>query len=529
MKKNIFYLLLLSIFASNIFAQNLPEKFQLGKTNLGKISASTPLSNGITDIVVGGNTVWLGTSRGLSSSTDDGETWTNYFDTEDFGTESISAMSYKNGVIWVATAHSEDINGESVQVGSGLHYSTDGTTWTNIPQPVDDPGDSLITYGINTIRALPVTVAQQNITFDIALTNNAVWITSWAGGLRKSTDNGTTWQRVVLPPDFLDSIKPSDTLSFSLQPVAGNFGPEAYLNHALFSVLAVDNNTIYAGTAGGLNKSTDGGISWQHSTYANRRHPFTGNWIIALGYDKFQNAVWAVTRQATSQSEFNGISATFDGGENWETFLPDRTAWNIGFRYYTDGSGNLSASDIMAPTNTGVFRSSNNGGTWISASGVIDNQTKQKINTDVYYAADSKNINSNDAFVWLGSAEGTARLTETGNMWEGSWKVFLASQDLSSVSSTFAFPNPFAPGLEKLKIKYTVGSTSANVTIRILDFDMNLIKTVVQNAQRNGNVDNFENWDGKDEFGNLVPNGVYFYRIDISSGKVLYGKIIAMK
>ena len=528
MKKIIFYALLIFV-TSSIVGQGLPEKFQLGKPNLTKISASTPLSNGITDIVVGGNTVWLGTSRGLSSSTDNGETWTNYFETPDFGTESISAIAYKNGVIWAATAHTENKNGESVQVGSGLHYSTDGKTWTNIPQPVDAPGDSLITYGINTIRALPVTVAQQNITFDIALTDSAVWIASWAGGLRKSTDNGTTWQRVVLPPDFLDSIKPTDTLSFSLQPVAGKFGPEAYLNHALFSVLAIDNNTIYAGSADGLNKSTDGGISWQHFTHTNQRHPLGGNWVISLGYDKFEDTVWATTRQATSQNEFNGISASFDGGENWETFLPNRTAWNIGFRYYSDGIGNLSASDIMIPTNSGIFRSSDNGETWINATGIVDEQTGKKINTDVFYAAGSKIINSTDAYVWLGSAEGTVRLTETGNMWEGIWKIFLASQELNSNSSTFAFPNPFTPGMEKVKIKYTTGNSSAKVTIRILDFDMNLVKTVIQNAPREGNLDNFESWDGKDEFGNYVPNGVYFYRIDIDSGKTLYGKIIAMK
>lgn len=528
MKKIVFYVVLIFCYA-DMFGQNLPERFQLGNSKLAKISASTPLSNGITDIVIGDNTIWLGTSRGLSSSTDDGETWTNYFDTPDFGTESISAIAYKNGVIWAATAHSEDVNGESVQVGSGLHYSTDGKTWTNIPQPIDDPGDSLISYGINTIRALPVTVAQQNVTFDIALTDNAVWITSWAGGLRKSTDNGITWQRIILPPDFLDSIKPSDTLNFSLQPVAGSFGPEAYLNHALFSVLAVDNNKIYAGSAGGLNKSTDGGISWQHFTHANQRHPISGNWVIGLGYDKFEKAVWAVTRQATSQNEVNGVSATFDEGENWDTFLIDKTAWNIGFRYYLDGSGNFNSSDVIIPTNSGAFRSDNNGNTWINATGIVDSQTGLSINTDVYYAADSKNINSNDSYVWLGSAEGTVRLTDTGGMWEGIWKVFLASQDLTSDNSTYAFPNPFAPGLEKVKIKYTTGNSSAKVTIRILDFDMNLVKTVIQNAPRNGNIDNIENWDGTDEFGNNVPNGVYFYRIDFNSGKTLYGKIIALK
>ena len=113
--------------------------------------------------------------------------------------------------------------------GTGIKYSTDyGITWTSIPQPVDDPGDSSIVYGINTIRALPVTTTISNISYDISFTKNTIWISSFAGGLRKSSDMGETWERVVLPPDTLDSISPNDTLNFSLQPVAGAFGPESW-------------------------------------------------------------------------------------------------------------------------------------------------------------------------------------------------------------------------------------------------------------------------------------------------------------
>jgi flagellar hook assembly protein FlgD len=67
------------------------------------------------------------------------------------------------------------------------------------------------------------------------------------------------------------------------------------------------------------------------------------------------------------------------------------------------------------------------------------------------------------------------------------------------------------------------------VTIRILDFGMNLVKTLIQNANRNGNIDHFENWDGRDEFGNIVSNGVYFYRIDRDSADPVYGKIMVMR
>ena len=64
------------------------------------------------------------------------------------------------------------------------------------------------------------------------------------------------------------------------------------------------------------------------------------------------------------------------------------------------------------------------------------------------------------------------------------------------------------------------------------------MRTVIQNARRgnpthvinsgaNGGVIDF--WDGKDENGNVVPNGVYFYRIDAGGKKPMFGKIMVLQ
>ncbi len=94
--------------------------------------------------------------------------------------------------------------------GSGLHYTSDfGVTWHSVPQPLDDAGDSTLIYGINDgvqlpkVRVLPVTVAIQNLVYDIDFTPDAVWIATFAGGVRKSTDMGQSWQRILLPSDSL--------------------------------------------------------------------------------------------------------------------------------------------------------------------------------------------------------------------------------------------------------------------------------------------------------------------------------------
>jgi photosystem II stability/assembly factor-like uncharacterized protein len=274
MKKTL--IILFAFVSLNILGQNLPKSFELDNAKLAKTSDETPSSNTVERIVVNGNTVWFGTSRGLSKTTDGGNSFTNFYNNEAFGNESISAVGHYEGAIWAAKWHSEKISGSNVPTGGGLVYSLDdGENWIKIDQPVDDPGDSSIVYGINNIRALPVTVPQQNFIYQMAFTKNTIWIATFAGGLRKSTDMGQTWHRVVLPPDNLDSIKPSDKLNFSLQPQAGNFGKESYLNHRVFSIVAVDDDTLYVGTAGGINKSIDGGISWIKFNHTNQSKPIS--------------------------------------------------------------------------------------------------------------------------------------------------------------------------------------------------------------------------------------------------------------
>ena len=107
----------------------------------------------------------------------------------------------------------------------------------------------------------------------------------------------------------------------------------------------------------------------------------------------------------------------------------------------------------------------------------------------------------------------------------------MVSIPLESKDEAYVFPNPFSPkNYEGLKFKYTTEGSTSNVTIRIYDFAMNYIRTVIQNAPRNISTD-IERvaWDGRDDEGSIVPNGVYFYRIEIGDRDPLYGKIIVMQ
>jgi hypothetical protein len=142
---------------------------------------------------------------------------------------------------------------------------------------MDGLNDTIVIYGVNILSALPVVVPQQNLSYDIAITktqndtnNFTIWITSFAGGLRKSTDYGNSWQRVVLPPDDLDSIYISGVgYNFALNPVIN-------LNHRAFTIESANDSVLYVGTADGINKSTDWGISWRKYNFQNTDSNSTG-------------------------------------------------------------------------------------------------------------------------------------------------------------------------------------------------------------------------------------------------------------
>lgn len=528
--KKIFGILIFIFICTTIFAQN--NDVRLNITQLLNDSELLPTSNSCEDILTYGNMVWVATSKGLSKSEDRGATWTNYGELEEFAGEFTSVVRYHNGMVWTATLHVDEINGSSIGVGSGLRYTSDnGATWNVIDQPVDTDADTVVTYGNNQLRALPVTVEEENFIYDIGFTSDAIWIASRAAGVRKSTNMGQTWQRVVLPPDYMDEIHPEDNLDFQLSPQAGKITNESNLNHIAFSLFIQNDTTIYAGTSGGLNKSTDGGVSWKKMTHFNQTNPISGNQVLKIEYDNFTNTIWVVTWKTLGASENWGLSASTDAGESWEIFLPGEKAHGIGIKYVYDNNL-IVDSEILAATENGVFRSSNQGRTWIAAPPAVDDQTNLTLSTNYFRAAECQPFPDGTYDIWLGSINGLVKLTETDGFWSGNWKIYFVSQPLTSTNESYTFPNPFHPGRDVgvARFKYSTNGP-ADVTIRIFDFGMNLVRTVIQNANRNLTLHDapLDYWDGRDDKGRIVPNGVYLYRIDVDSKDPMYGKILVVR
>lgn len=514
MRKAAHIILLLSLPVYSSLCQS-PRWFGLTAPN----QSTLPLSNAINDLLVRRDTVWVGTERGLSLTTN-GASWSNFGKSDGFKGFGISAFAVRNSLVWVAEASSTRENGEAVSFGEGLYYSTNGgATWTHVPQPVERAGATVdtLTYGNNKIRALAITVTRSNLTYDIALTSTAVWTANFAGMLRKSTDRGQTWSRVILPPDNLNSISPDMQLNFDLSPTGGALGLRENLNHRVFSVFASSDSVIWVGTAGGINKSTDGGVSWRKFNHQNQQRPISGNFVVAINEQRWagQQIIWAATVNALDPNEQRGLSFSADGGESWSTTLLGEFVHNIAFK----------DSIVYAATDRGVYRSSNFGQTWIRNGTIFDPTNLQRIASLPIYAVAVKGDT-----VWIGGTDGMAyTLDSPTHMFGSSWRVFRTYQPVGLSSMTYSYPSPFSPDDEVVRIHYSTRGRNAAVTIRIFNFAMQPVRTLIQNASRSGAYEHDEIWNGRDDQNNRIANGVYFYVVEVEGLEPMWGKIFIVE
>lgn len=540
------YILLILIFSNISFSQNIhtsqdfrlsSKKFITEKVNKNKDfinsgsevvnpnNSNTPVSNFITDILKNGDTVWFATGSGLMRTINFFKSYQNYYGLSPFGTDDIAGFSLNRNVIVASSAVSQEISGESVPTGTGIKISTDyGLSWSSYPQPKDLQSDSLIIYGSDTLYSLPVVVSQQNLSYDIAITrtqndlsNYTIWICSFAGGLRKTTDYGVTWQRILLPPDNLDSINiNTGGYTFALNP-------RDNLNHRVFSITALNDSTLYVGTANGINKTTSWGVNWRKYNSSNtgalsNGNGISGNFVVNLEVQKFNGneIIWGATRQAESQQEFDAFSYSSDGGSNWFNSLGDIKPNGMSFK----------DSIVYGFTDAGLWRGVFKNFNWSKAGLIYDERTKDQLRTSLFYSG-----NHVGDTLYFGSADGLVKTIEYGQPWIGQWSIIrsVSPIDLSSDIKTYAAPNPFSPDDEVTRIYYKSTTSPVNVTIKIFDFGMNPVRTLIQNAARSGADVLYTSWDGKNDNGQQAANGVYFYRIEFNNENPVWGKIILLQ
>jgi photosystem II stability/assembly factor-like uncharacterized protein len=447
-------------------------------------------SNTITDVLIGGdNAVWLGTGAGLSRTRDEGFTFDSFTQMHGLGKGGISGMAVTEDIVWVATGFDTVTEFGSFQAGGGLAYSPDdGMTWTYVSQPDDQLGTNV-----------------NNITFDIALRGAEVWITSFAGSLRRSVDLGQTWQ--IVTPD-----------SFVFDPA------NITLNHRAFSVISVD-STLWVGTAGGINRTTDGGETWTNFNHQNQSQSIAGNFVVALAHQRYglRNVIWAATWETTSESndttEYRGISWSEDQGFSWRTALRGETAYNIAF----------DDSVVYVGTEKGLYKSIDGGENWALFPAIANlTGTRRILATEVFDAGVSAGT-----ILWAGTGNGLAKSSSGGR----SWDVFQVFPPAGKEGEprTYAYPNPFSPNIHNRfgdagHVRFQYNTTmETRVTIKLYDFSMRPVATVVDSKPRPAAGDFYEIWDGTGPYDEPVANGVYFYQVTLAGDGEYWGKLIVLR
>ena len=203
--------LLLTFISSFVFSQGVfPKFYKINTVDFDSSAIRGLTTNVIGDILPQSDTLlWLGTGSGLAVLRDTSSIFTlstNKNIAEGQATTStpegaVSALEVSGNALFAAFATS----GENITKGNGLIYSSNSTgktvSWTYFDQLVDTEADSLSPFAKRFFRGLPITVKEANVTYDAAINGNNIYITSWAGGLRRYNTTTKIWQRVPLPED----------------------------------------------------------------------------------------------------------------------------------------------------------------------------------------------------------------------------------------------------------------------------------------------------------------------------------------
>jgi len=370
---------ILFLFVSFSFGQVLKKDgFFLSPNEIEPGDSGVLLGNGVVDLLtIRDSIIIAGTGYGLNLTSDDGETWHNFNSGDYIGKGGIVAMAkMDDSTLWISTGFDSLIQEDYLDVGSGLSYTQDfGKTWTHIPQPVDPNEPDSLGYA-------PTTTPVQNLSYDIAILDSTIWITSWGGGLRKSEDMGHTWQVVTV-----------DGQPFDVSAASNN----SWKNHVAFSVLA-ENSNLWVGTAAGIWKSMDKGNTWTHYSASNQVYPISGNFIVALAHQQYVrslgdtvNAIWAATIVAEDNNEVSAVSKTVNGGETWEVMLENTFPNNFAFN---DSIAYVAADE-------GLFISNDAGKNWYNLPPIKDDETGEEILRNIYYsgAVSEKSLGKT---LWIG-------------------------------------------------------------------------------------------------------------------------------
>lgn len=439
--------------------------------------------------------------------------------------------------VWAGLAF--DTGGEQVGAGGFLVSTDGGQSFDERSVHLDDPSDTTVTYGVSTLPAEPITREVGSAPQDLAIGSDTVWVAGARSGLRRSTDGGQTWSRVVLPPDTSTRIDPATAYDFPVAPPLD--GERGFQNHVAFSVLVDEAGTVWAGTAAGVNHSlpaddeSGGDRAWRRIGADGTPNGLPGQFVVALAEQprprklSGRNPVWMATWRGGEASDGSpqrfGVAMTPDGGETVQQALIGERVNDLAAR----------PGRVYAAAETGLFVSGDQGTTWRSIEEVPLEDEDQVLPGGITARA----VAVTSSALWVGTTEGLLRLDraeeprllpDDPGAPAPTWQLFrvevpvnprVPTEQVPDVA-TYAYPNPFIPPRDRVvRIVYEVPEPQT-VEVKIYDFGMNLVRTL-REQEPAGQQEMV--WDGTDEAGLRLPTGTYLYTVELS-GTTVRGKIV---
>lgn len=315
------------------------------------------------------------------------------------------------------------------------------------------------------------------------------------------------------------------------------------------TALAIDGDTIFIGSTNGFAFSSDRGQSFKinrpntDSLVADFllkfdiRNSFVSpvdtefvigilsNWVPALGLQYVNNEpahVWISTRSTGREEDTQGPGISrgvvdSSGNRIWQLFYEDNFAWNFAFKgedtifAATDGGLIMNTSGLSFDWDTIQF---------------VDASGEEQILPGVPVFG----VAVVDSFLWVGTDDRTMRLNLRDMVVDST--LFVVDNS-SAADEVYAFPLPYSHTENYVLDFHFVVEQEADVTIEIYDFAMNLVKRVIDRQPFPQGI--FPQvgslrpvWDGTNGKGDKVAVGMYYFRVERSTGQVSWGKLAVM-
>ncbi|MDD5672796.1 MAG: hypothetical protein PHC61_01415 [Chitinivibrionales bacterium] len=285
-------------------------------------------------------------------------------------------------------------------------------------------------------------------------------------------------------------------------------------------------------------------LSLRDTTWDSLAPPnLTGGTVRSWEYNGlFVSPTTGLVYAAITTTRDSSVSDTFyvydTAASRWKPFIPEKViaaTFGNGLVYAIHGNAVDALSDSLSALPNARVRN-------LDFSNRIGQIPYPQLTAIAYFAhsADS------EATLWIGSTDGL--FVSTHELADEATRAVFTHVKRSpkindNLEKTYAVPgiltaDPFNDRSRSFAyFAYNLGA-AAKVTIRIFDWNMNLVKTVIKDQQRPAGKENvsgrstderYDTWDGTNGAGKPVPVGVYYYKITASTGQRSFGRIIVAK